>query len=159
MSNIYLKVTIEKKWRTQNFDFLSLKSLFLGQFLGYPTHADIIEFSIFLLQLKNQKSESKIVCGFSITYFGKNYGVLKLESPCFLLSKNITLIKTRRNRKWKIPQTVLERWTMCFSSYQNRKLKEKLWWVEARKGKKNAFFVTFILSQGFFFTFVFYLSL
>ena len=26
MSSIYLKVTIEKKWRTQNFDFLSLKS-------------------------------------------------------------------------------------------------------------------------------------
>ena len=23
--NIYLKVTIEKKWRTQNFNFLSLK--------------------------------------------------------------------------------------------------------------------------------------
>ena len=26
MSNIYLKLTIEKKLRTQNFDFLSLKS-------------------------------------------------------------------------------------------------------------------------------------
>ena len=31
-SNIYLKVAIEKNWRSQNFDFLSL------------THADIIEF-------------------------------------------------------------------------------------------------------------------
>ena len=29
MSNIYLKVTVEK-----NFDFLSLKNLSLGQFLG-----------------------------------------------------------------------------------------------------------------------------
>ena len=28
MSNIYLKVTIEKKWDTQNLDFLSLKSSF-----------------------------------------------------------------------------------------------------------------------------------
>ena len=34
MSNIYLKVTIEKEWRTQNFDPLSLKSSSLGQFLG-----------------------------------------------------------------------------------------------------------------------------
>ena len=25
MSNIHLKVTIEKNWRSQNFDFLSLK--------------------------------------------------------------------------------------------------------------------------------------
>ena len=44
MSNIYLKLTIEKKLRTQNFDFLSLKSSPPGQFLGAPTHADIIEF-------------------------------------------------------------------------------------------------------------------
>ena len=33
MSNIYLKVTIEKKWRTQNFNFLSLKSSSHCQFL------------------------------------------------------------------------------------------------------------------------------
>ena len=34
MSNIYLKVTIEKSGRSQNFDFLSLKNLFPGQFLS-----------------------------------------------------------------------------------------------------------------------------
>ena len=34
MSNIYLKVTIEKNWRSQNFDFLNLKNLSPGQFLG-----------------------------------------------------------------------------------------------------------------------------
>ena len=34
MSNIYLKVAIEKNWSSQNFDFLSLKNLSLGQFLG-----------------------------------------------------------------------------------------------------------------------------
>ena len=34
MSNIYLKITIEKNWRFQNFHFLSLKNLSLGQFLG-----------------------------------------------------------------------------------------------------------------------------
>ena len=33
MSNIYLKVTIQKKWRTQNFNFQSIKSLSPGQFL------------------------------------------------------------------------------------------------------------------------------
>ena len=27
MSNFYLKVTIKKNWRSQNFDFLSLKNL------------------------------------------------------------------------------------------------------------------------------------
>ena len=40
MSNIYLKVNIE----ATNFNFLDLKNLSQGQFLGAPTHADIIEF-------------------------------------------------------------------------------------------------------------------
>ena len=34
MSNINLKVTIEKNWRSQNFDLLTLKNLSPGQFLG-----------------------------------------------------------------------------------------------------------------------------
>ena len=33
MSNMYLKVTFEKSWRSQNFDFLDLKILSQGQFL------------------------------------------------------------------------------------------------------------------------------
>ena len=32
MPNIYLKTTIEKNWRSQTFDFLSLKNLSPGQF-------------------------------------------------------------------------------------------------------------------------------
>ena len=32
--NIYLKVTIEKNWRSQNFDFQSLKNLSQSRFLG-----------------------------------------------------------------------------------------------------------------------------
>ena len=34
MSNISLKIPIEKNWHSQNCDFLSLKNLSLGQFLG-----------------------------------------------------------------------------------------------------------------------------
>ena len=42
--------------------------------------------------------------------------------------------------------------TKLVSAYiRNRKLKVKLWWVETRKRKKNAFFVLFILSEGMFF--------
>ena len=66
MSNIYVKVTIKKNWRSINFDFLSLKNCHQISFWGAPTHADIIEFQNFLLQFKNQRSESKNVCGFSI---------------------------------------------------------------------------------------------
>ena len=60
-----------------------------------------------------------------------------------------------------ILRQILERRTLCFSSYKNRKLKlkVKLWWVGARERKKTAFFVPFILFDGHFLTFVFYLSL
>ena len=33
LENIYLKVTIEKNWRSQNFEFLNLKNLSPGKFL------------------------------------------------------------------------------------------------------------------------------
>ena len=69
MSNIYLKVTIENKWPTQNLYFPRLKSLSPGHFFGAPTQADASEFlSNFLLQLKNQRPGSQIVCGFSIIF-------------------------------------------------------------------------------------------
>ena len=34
MSNVYLKITIEKNWRPQNVNFLSLKKSSPAQFLG-----------------------------------------------------------------------------------------------------------------------------
>ena len=56
-------------------------------------------------------------------------------------------------KKWKIQHTVLERLTLCFSSYQNLKLNVKLWWAGARERKNRAFFVSFILSKRNFFKF------
>ena len=58
--------------------------------------------------------------------FERSYDVLKSKSSCTLLNKYINLIKTERNQKWKMPHTVLEIQTLCFSSYKNRKLKVKL---------------------------------
>ena len=70
MPNIYLKVTIRKKWRTQNFNFTSIKSSSPGQFFEeLPTHEDIIEFSSFFLQLKSQGSGRTTVCDFSIMFY------------------------------------------------------------------------------------------
>ena len=69
MSNIHLKVTIEKKWHTQNCDFLSLKSSSPVTFWGAPTHGDITEFSKFLLQLKNQRSGGKLCVAFALFLF------------------------------------------------------------------------------------------
>ena len=54
----------------------------------------------------------------------------------------------KQNQKWKIPDTVSERQTLCFSSYKNHKLKVKVWWVGALERKQRAFFVSFVLSEG-----------
>ena len=53
MSNVYLKVTIEKKWHTQNFNFLSLKGLSPGQILE-------VQFTQILLNFKNSCCNLKI---------------------------------------------------------------------------------------------------
>ena len=53
---------------------------------------------------------------------------------------------------------LLERCTMCFSSYKNCKLKVNLWWVEARERKKTVFFVNvYVVRRNYFQHFCFIL--
>ena len=101
MLNIYLKVTIEKKGRTQTFDFLTLKSLSTGQFLessNSRTYHRI--FKLLVAILNSEVCEPNCVWLFCYFCFERNYDVLKSRSPCFLLNKMISLIKMRRNRKF-----------------------------------------------------------
>ena len=72
----------------------------------------------------------------------------------FHICISVPLIKTKRNRKFKIPRTVLERRTLCFTSYKNRKLKVKLWWVGACERKKSAFLLRLFCPKEIFLTFV-----
>ena len=53
MSNIYLKVTVKKNWRSQNWISKSYEFVSKVSFWRAPVHADITEFWNFLLQLKN----------------------------------------------------------------------------------------------------------
>ena len=100
MPNIYLKVTIEKNWCSQNFDYLSLKIHLQVSFWEAPTHADASELN-FLLQLKI-KSWSKSVCGFIILIL-KGFYVLKSNSPYFLLNRNINFNQIETEFKIKNP--------------------------------------------------------
>ena len=53
--------------------------------------------------------------------------------------------------KWKTPNTILERQTLCFSPYKNCKLKVNWRWLGARKRKKRAFFCTvYVVERNFF---------
>ena len=77
------------------------------------------------------------MCALYYFNFERSHDVLKSKSACILLNKNI---KTKRNRKIKISHTVLERRTLSFSSYKNRKLKVKLMSWSLRKKKEGIIF-------------------
>ena len=106
-----------------------------------------LNFETSCCNLKTRGLGRKLFLAFCYFYFERNYDVLNSIEPIrlksikpilfVLLNKNI---KTRRNRKWKMPQTVLELWTLCVGSYKNHYFKEKLWWVGARERKQSAFF-------------------
>ena len=92
MSNIHVKVTIEdKNWRSQNFDFLGLKNLSQCQFWGAPTHADIIKFWNFFLQLRNQRSRSKNMCGFFIIFILKGIRRFKVKESMHFVEQKYKL--------------------------------------------------------------------
>ena len=99
MLNLYFKFTTEKKWQTQNFDFLSFKSSSAGHFLGSSNAYRYNWISKPLVAtLKSVIWEQKRACDF---YFERSYDVSKPKSSWFLLNKTKTLIKTRQKQKWK----------------------------------------------------------
>ena len=71
-----------------------------------------------------------------------------LRNHAFCWTKNETLIKTKRNQKWKTPHTLQVRLALCFRSYRSPELKVKLWWVCPYQ--KGAYFATFSLSKRHF---------
>ena len=109
----------------------------------------MLNFQTFCCNLKIGGLGAKLCVFFYYFYFEKNYGLLKTKSPCFLLNKKINFHKTKRNRKWKIPHTVLGKWSLCFSWYKNWDLKVKLWWFGARERKKRVYFAQRKFFQHF----------
>ena len=147
MSNIFSIVTIEEKnWRSQNNDFLGLKNLSPGNFGELPLTKISVNFKTFYCNLKIRDLGTKLIVAFLLFSFWKELWRLKVKDSCILFNKNIT----ERNQKSKIPHIVLERRTLCFNSFKNRKLEIKLRWVGARERKKRVFFYRLFLSKEFF---------
>ena len=93
MSSIYLKVSIEKKWHTGNVDVWSLKNSSPGQFWRALSHADVIEFSNFLLHLKNQRSGGKLCVALLLLLFWKEFWRFKVKESMLLFEKNVNCNK------------------------------------------------------------------
>ena len=64
----------------------------------------------------------------------------------------------KRNRKWKIPHTLFERQTSCFSSYKNRELKVNCDELELTKEKMGHLLYCLLSPKESFLTFVFFLD-
>ena len=99
MPNISLKVTTEKNWHCQNFNFLSLNYLSLGQFLQSPNsrryHWNLKRP---VLTENNQRSGSKTVV-FSIISILKGIMFSSQRVHAFCLNKNINFIKNETESK------------------------------------------------------------
>ena len=91
---------------------------------------------------------------FSIIFdFERNYDVSTSKGTCILLNKNINFNKNKTESKMKNRTHILERQTLGFSSYKNRKLKVKLWWVGARARKRGHFLLRWFCLKEIFVTF------
>ena len=64
MSNIFLKVSVEKKWQTQNFSIMDLKSLSLGQFLRAQLTQISFNLKFFCCNLKIRGLGTKLYVAF-----------------------------------------------------------------------------------------------
>ena len=85
------------------------------------------------MQFKNQRFGSKNSCGLTI--------ILILKGIIMFQSQRVQAFywkKTKRNRKWKIPYTLLETQTLSWWT----------WWAGVHKRKKMAYFMTLVLSKG-----------
>ena len=98
---IYLKVTIEKNRRSQNFDFLSLKNSSPGQLLGsFNSHISLIFKPCCNLKIRDLGAK---LCVWFFYYFnfGRTYDVLRWKNPSILLDKNVKFENGKSHTQFK----------------------------------------------------------
>ena len=132
MLKIHLNVAIEKNWRSQNFDFLSLKNLSPGQFLEscYSRRCHWI---------------LKLPVGTVVFYyfnFGRNYNVLKPKSPCILLNKNINFNKNETESKMKNLTHIFKETNLLLQLILEFQIKSKTVMSWSSRKKKEGIFCT-----------------
>ena len=104
MSSIYLKVTVEKKWRTQNSNFLSSKSSFPGQFLGSSNSCGYHWLLKLLVEnLKIRGLVAKLCLAFLLFLFWKELWSFNVKESMLFVNKNIKFNKNETKTKIENP--------------------------------------------------------
>ena len=138
-----LKCYYWKKLTFSKLLFCKFKKLVTRSNWGAPTHAVITEFSNFFLQLKNQKSESKNLCGFSIILIFN--GILAFSF--FLLNKNINFNKNETESKIENPTHSFRETNLVLQLIEESQIKSKTIMSWSSQKKKESIFAQFILSE------------
>ena len=126
MPNIYLKVTIEKNWHNQNFNFLGLKNLSPGQFLGsFNSCKYYWIFKPLVETWKWEVWEQNREWLFYYFNFERNFNVLKSENTWILLNKNINCNKKESDWKMENPTYTIRETNLVFQLIEESQIKSK----------------------------------
>ena len=149
MSNIYLKVTIEtfSKLRFSRFKIF----LTIATFWETLTDADINEFETFLLELKNQLSGSKTVCGFFYYFnFERNYDILKSNSPWILLKKKINFNENETELKMENSTNLFRETNLARQLIWESQIRSKtVMSCSSRRKKEGSFCASYFVQREF----------
>ena len=103
MSNIHLKVTIEKNRSSQNCVILSLKICLWVSFRELQLTQISLNFKTFFCNLKIKGLRAELCVIFYYFSFERNYDILKSKSLCILFNKNINFDKNKTESKMENP--------------------------------------------------------
>ena len=98
-----------------------------------------------MLQLKNQTSESKTVCGLS------SYDILKSKSTCILSNKNINFNKNETESKMENPTHSFRDTKLVLQLIQESQIKSKSIMSWSSRRKKEGIFCDVYFAQREFF--------
>ena len=98
--DIYLKATVEKKWRTKNFDFLIFKISSPGHFLGGFHFTQIsLNFQTSCCNLKIRGLGEKLVVVFLLFLFCKELFRFKVKESMLFVKQTYKLNKQETESK------------------------------------------------------------
>ena len=158
MSSIYVKVTAKKNWHFEDFDFLSLKNLSLGQFLGSSKWRRYHWILKLLVATENSEAwEQNTVLLFHYFNFERNYDILKSKSPFILLNKNINFNTNETESKMENPTHSIRETNRLLQLIQELQLKSKTVMSWSSRIKKEGIYCLFCPKE-IFLTFTFYVS-
>ena len=124
MSYIYLKITIEKNWRSQKFDFISLKICQQVNFRELQPTQILLNFETSYYNLKIRGLEERLRVAFLLFNFWKELWRFKVK--VILLNKNINFSENEAESKMENPRHSFRETSLVFQDIYESQIKSKI---------------------------------